>query len=641
MAPLPSRKSLESMKRVDLQKLCKDYGVKANLKSEALIDLLIDTARPPSTPARRSVSTRQSSRAGPGRISSIIIHDTDKVEEDETNANCNKHDHDSIPASTSYESANTLATRTRKRKEQTRLGVGRPVVAGGAGPRAVTKSLSLTKGKRGKASRALKTSEATIPEEEVEQDNHIATQDLPDEVASQERFSQALGRGSFPEASIDSLATIDKHVADALRPLHEQMKSMKSELASMQVLKTEVEELKARIDEIGSLKEQVESLTATIRDLRKGADEVTASQLEFNQRQATLPVQTAPPSTPKMQGSACENRADPSSLGIPQLPMGTVLCQTSDSLAAAASSTNADPHPGIAPSMLGKRHRDSAASEFVHHSRDIGRAVDETTHTKPSRKRARISSKNDLSLDPNISQEVDTEDDLPEQEETRDAFPGSSFGVFSGLEVSPMELADPPPPTESLPDFFAASLASDASMIPRRNCTTSTTNATENQPPFAFSFQHAISSTPAHGMFMPSFPYPEPPQSPSPAGTSAAGLLSQQQPGRSDVFQAFGFPPPGRPSRTIGLHNTSGLTGSFIDPATLTRQSSNNGETSESGVRPVVDASASSGMGLVQEPSHMKRTMYGTELDGDTRFGDFGLEGVGNAKGGFWAGGRF
>ncbi|KNZ71855.1 hypothetical protein J132_05812 [Termitomyces sp. J132] len=565
MAPLPSRKSLESMKRVDLQKLCKDYGVKANLKSEALIDLLIDTARPPSTPARRSVSTRQSSRAGPGRISSIIIHDTDKVEEDETNANCNKHDHDSIPASTSYESANTLATRTRKRKEQTRLGVGRPVVAGGAGPRAVTKSLSLTKGKRGKASRALKTSEATIPEEEVEQDNHIATQDLPDEVASQERFSQALGRGSFPEASIDSLATIDKHVADAVSP-------------SMQVLKTEVGELKARIDEIGSLKEQVESLTATIRDLRKGADEVTASQLEFNQRQATLPVQTAPPSTPKMQGSACENRADPSSLGIPQLPMGTVLRQTSDSLAAAASSTNADPHPGIAPSMLGKRHRDSAASEFVHHK-------------------------------------VDTEDDLPEQEETRDAFPGSSFGVFSGLEVSPMELADPPPPTESLPDFFAASLASDASMIPRRNCTTSTTNATENQPPFAFSFQHAISSTPAHGI--------------------------QQQPGRSDVFQAFGFPPPGRPSRTIGLHNTSGLTGSFIDPATLTRQSSNNGETSESGVRPVVDASASSGMGLVQEPSHMKRTMYGTELDGDTRFGDFGLEGVGNAKGGFWAGGRF
>ena len=31
----------------------------------------------------------------------------------------------------------------------------------------------------------------------------------------------------------------------------------------------------------------------------------------------------------------------------------------------------------------------------------------------------------------------------------------------------------------------------------------------------------------------------------------------------------------------------------------------------------------------------MKRTMYGTELEGDTRFGDFGVEG---GASGFWAG---
>ena len=31
----------------------------------------------------------------------------------------------------------------------------------------------------------------------------------------------------------------------------------------------------------------------------------------------------------------------------------------------------------------------------------------------------------------------------------------------------------------------------------------------------------------------------------------------------------------------------------------------------------------------------MKRTMYGTELESDTRFGDFGVEGVAS---GFWAG---
>lgn len=61
MPPLPDREALQKLKRVDLQKLCKvvyylfhiatailltalkDYGVKANLKSDALIDLLLDT----------------------------------------------------------------------------------------------------------------------------------------------------------------------------------------------------------------------------------------------------------------------------------------------------------------------------------------------------------------------------------------------------------------------------------------------------------------------------------------------------------------------------------------------------------------------------------------------------------------------
>lgn len=58
MPPLPSRKELEELKRPELQKLCKvcfllaflvflsysqDYGVKANLKSDALIELLLDT----------------------------------------------------------------------------------------------------------------------------------------------------------------------------------------------------------------------------------------------------------------------------------------------------------------------------------------------------------------------------------------------------------------------------------------------------------------------------------------------------------------------------------------------------------------------------------------------------------------------
>jgi hypothetical protein len=52
------------------------------------------------------------------------------------------------------------------------------------------------------------------------------------------------------------------------------------------------------------------------------------------------------------------------------------------------------------------------------------------------------------------------------------------------------------------------------------------------------------------------------------------------------------------------------------------------------------------GLGMTSVPvraddtpvASMRRTMYGTELEGDTRFGDFGVEGVAT---GFWAGGRF
>jgi hypothetical protein len=60
------------------------------------------------------------------------------------------------------------ATRTRKAKDtQTRLGKGRPVIAGGTGARAVTKSVSVSRGSnRGKGSRTgVKLAQETIIEE--------------------------------------------------------------------------------------------------------------------------------------------------------------------------------------------------------------------------------------------------------------------------------------------------------------------------------------------------------------------------------------------------------------------------------------------------------------------------------------------
>ena len=115
---------------------------------------------------RRSVSTRVSSRPGPSRISSVIIHDTDgdaheDIDRDSIEQCTHAYEHDT------QETTHTTppATRARKAKEQTRLGLGRPVAAGGSGPRAVTKSLSVAKGKPPKASKSIKQTEGTIPEE--------------------------------------------------------------------------------------------------------------------------------------------------------------------------------------------------------------------------------------------------------------------------------------------------------------------------------------------------------------------------------------------------------------------------------------------------------------------------------------------
>ncbi len=152
-----------------------DYGIKANLKTEALIDLLIDTttARPRPTPPmpQRAPSGRRVSRAVPPvsrprgtSSSSVIIHDSD--EEDQ--AFEEQHRRSVAPTISSEPEAPHPPPRTRRAKDtQYRLGVGRPTVVGGSGARAVTRSSSsTTKGKRGKASRSVKPVEAAIQEEE-------------------------------------------------------------------------------------------------------------------------------------------------------------------------------------------------------------------------------------------------------------------------------------------------------------------------------------------------------------------------------------------------------------------------------------------------------------------------------------------
>lgn len=93
----------------------------------------------------------------------MIVHDIDEeenLEEERKNSSTEEARENPSP--------NFPTTpRTRKAKEtQTRLGVGKPLAAGGQGPRAVTRSSGSSRGKESKLSRNHKPKEPTIQEGE-------------------------------------------------------------------------------------------------------------------------------------------------------------------------------------------------------------------------------------------------------------------------------------------------------------------------------------------------------------------------------------------------------------------------------------------------------------------------------------------
>ena len=239
---------------------------------------------------------------------------------------------------------------------------------------------------------------------------------------------------------------------------------------------------------------------------------------------------------------------------------------------------------------------------------------------------------------------------------------------------------DPPPPTTHLSDLLDLPPANNPIGRFAINGTTATANAHENnaQPSdlnpinaFNFSFTttafHPMTSTPAGpygGGDMPSFTYPDPPASPTPAVTSnPSGGYVERAGGRlerNDLFHPHGRPrsavsrqtseAPSRASpsepgpSSEGTVNPTSLLGSAALP-TVTEQDVDAEALAEHAERPTAVSSSDIGhvFGLGELPlppetpaPPMKRTMYGTELEGDTRFGDFGVEGV--AAAGFWVG---
>ena len=188
--------------------------------------------------------------------------------------------------------------------------------------------------------------------------------------------------------------------------------------------------------------------------------------------------------------------------------------------------------------------------------------------------------------------------------------------------------------------------------------TDSRSQAVETQHPFSFAFPGVapppVTSTPtptaplldqSSSPALSTIRYPERPHSPSPVPMPRAVVT---RPSQSEAYRPFGFPPESR-----NLTGSSATHGSGIDPASLLRtppQSSHEilGLDSDQidGRRRASSNDVGAGLGMTSLPvrvddtpaATVRRTMYGTELEGDTRFGDFGVEGV---AAGFWAGSKF
>ena len=93
----------------------------------------------------------------------MIVHDIDEEE----NLEEERKNSSTVEAQENPSLNSPAAPRTRKAKEtQTRLGVGKPLAAGGQGPRAVTRSSGSSRGKESKLSKSHKPKEPTIQEGE-------------------------------------------------------------------------------------------------------------------------------------------------------------------------------------------------------------------------------------------------------------------------------------------------------------------------------------------------------------------------------------------------------------------------------------------------------------------------------------------
>jgi len=350
-----------------------------------------------------------------------------------------------------------------------------------------------------------------------------------------------------------------------IKPLQDQIDTLRAEVKRLQALETEVKTLNAIVKQGNS---------------RQVDDEAQIWETTFGTRKQYLVEPSTPPATSSVQ-----------------LPSSKIVISA-----------------GCTPTFLGKRQTKS----FISEPRDVQREDIEKISVdtlNPVKKRLRLSGEGSSDK----GKEVDRVENSRDYTSTT-LPPTSGFVVYN----DPQEEEEFLPQTNHIPDTSRY----NGSRGTRQGFTTSSINALENQNPFNYFLPEP--STP---LFTSAFPYPEPPQSPTPAGFSLPGSLSTPD-DRSDVFETFGLPPPER-ARPIPSRSSNDAAAFLLHPPPERRPPSVDESRSTFGLMPTF-----AGLDPKSEKPSVtsKTTMYGTEFEGDTRFGDFGVEGV---VMGYWNGDRF
>jgi len=284
--------------------------------------------------------------------------------------------------------------------------------------------------------------------------------------------------------------------------------------------------------------------------------------------------------------------------------------------------------PGESSTTLGKRNRDSFTSDLtgiIESGTQAGLSEEELARKviRPQKKRPKLSKDEDQSR-PNFAG--------PSHQESTDESSGPAFTVFSGPEER-SDYVDPPPPTTHLSDLFG-----HPPMTPGNDIRTNSANAPENHNPFGMSFSayQAVTSTPVYatnGLAS----YLERPESPTSHVIERAGRQDRASPfflhgGRSDHHDR---PPSSHHNGDEHEQNSDPLSALLkTPPLHAVRAPILAGPN-------VTSTDIGLGMGIPDIRMEdtpgppVKRTMYGTELEADTRFGDFGVEGIAT---GYWQG---